>query len=59
MQATILAVDDTPNNITVLMEILRGDYRVLAATGGEASTPPRFCQSFSGPFAPNARWRRV
>lgn len=33
-QATILVVDDTPSNITVLMEILRGDYRVLAATGG-------------------------
>jgi putative two-component system response regulator len=35
MQANILVVDDTPSNITVLMEILRGDYRVLAATGGE------------------------
>jgi putative two-component system response regulator len=35
MQATILVVDDTPSNITVLMEILRGDYRVLAATSGE------------------------
>ena len=35
MQATILVVDDTPSNITLLMEILRGDYRVLAATNGE------------------------
>jgi putative two-component system response regulator len=34
MQATILVVDDTPNNISVLMEILRDDYRVLAATSG-------------------------
>src|SRR5262245_46708411 len=34
-QATILVVDDTPSNISVLMEILRGDYRVLAATSGE------------------------
>jgi putative two-component system response regulator len=34
MQATILIVDDTPNNISVLMEILRGEYRVLAATSG-------------------------
>jgi putative two-component system response regulator len=34
VQATILVVDDTPNNISVLMEILRGDYRVLAATNG-------------------------
>lgn len=35
MQATILVVDDTPSNISVLMEILRGDYRILAATNGE------------------------
>jgi putative two-component system response regulator len=35
MQATILVVDDTPSNISVLMEILRGDYRVLAAINGE------------------------
>jgi putative two-component system response regulator len=35
MQATILVVDDTPANIAVLMEILRGDYRVLAAINGE------------------------
>jgi len=35
MQAAILVVDDTPSNITVLMEILRDDYRVLAATNGE------------------------
>ena len=35
MLPTILVVDDTPNNISVLMEILRGEYRVLAATSGE------------------------
>lgn len=35
MQATILVVDDTPNNIAVLTEILRGDYRILAAINGE------------------------
>jgi putative two-component system response regulator len=35
MQPTILVVDDTPHNIAVLTEILRGDYRVLAATHGE------------------------
>jgi putative two-component system response regulator len=34
VQATILVVDDTPSNISVLMEILRGEYRVLAATSG-------------------------
>src|SRR3954463_3514928 len=35
VQATILVVDDAPSNISVLMEILRGDYRILAATNGE------------------------
>ncbi len=35
MQATILVVDDTPSNISILTEILRGDYRVLAAINGE------------------------
>src|SRR6476469_2965273 len=35
MQATILVVDDTPTNISILTEILRGDYRVLAAINGE------------------------
>src|SRR4051812_41596271 len=35
MQATILVVDDTPTNISVLTEILRGDYRVKAAINGE------------------------
>lgn len=34
MPATVLIVDDTPSNISVLMEILRDDYRVLAATNG-------------------------
>lgn len=47
MQATVLVVDDTPSNISVLSEILRGDYRVVAATSGEQAlriargeTPP-------------------
>jgi putative two-component system response regulator len=34
MLPTILVVDDTPSNISVLSEILRGDYRVLAAING-------------------------
>jgi len=34
MQATILVVDDTPSNISVVMETLRDEYRVLAATNG-------------------------
>src|SRR5947209_15992783 len=34
IQPTILVVDDTPSNISVLTEILRGDYRVLAAIAG-------------------------
>jgi class 3 adenylate cyclase len=31
---SILAVDDTPNNLSLLAELLRGEYRVRAATNG-------------------------
>lgn len=34
-RATILVVDDQPENIDVLSSILRSDYRVKAATNGE------------------------
>ncbi len=34
--ATILIVDDAPENLVVLSELLRPHYRVLAATSGEA-----------------------
>ncbi|MBK1693460.1 two-component system response regulator [Chromatium weissei] len=42
---TILIVDDSPENLTVLSELLQLNYRVRAATSGEkalriASTPP-------------------
>lgn len=45
-QSTILIVDDTPENLSVLSEMLRPQYRVLAATSGEgclrvASAQPR------------------
>lgn len=33
-KSTILIVDDTPTNIRVLMELLKGDYAILAATNG-------------------------
>ncbi|MBK1718972.1 response regulator [Thiocystis violacea] len=33
--ATILIVDDSPENLTVLSELLQTDYRVRAATSGE------------------------
>ncbi|HEY0818557.1 MAG TPA: HD domain-containing phosphohydrolase [Rhizobacter sp.] len=33
-QETILIVDDSPENLTVLGELLKHDYRVLAAAGG-------------------------
>ncbi|WOB06013.1 two-component system response regulator [Piscinibacter gummiphilus] len=33
-QETILIVDDSPENLTVLGELLKNDYRVLAATDG-------------------------
>jgi serine phosphatase RsbU (regulator of sigma subunit) len=32
---TVLIVDDTPANIKVLMETLKGDYRIVAAVNGE------------------------
>ena len=35
VRATILIVDDTPENVMVLSEILRPDYKVKAATNGE------------------------
>ena len=31
----ILVVDDTPENISVLVELLRNDYAIIVATGGE------------------------
>ena len=34
-QATILVVDDTAENIALLVEILRDDYQVKAARNGE------------------------
>ena len=44
--ATILIVDDSPENLTVLSELLQPDYRVRAATSGEkalriVTTAPR------------------
>ena len=32
---TVLVVDDTPTNIHILMEILKNDYRVVAAVNGK------------------------
>ncbi len=32
---SILVVDDTPENITILTEVLAGDYRIRVATSGE------------------------
>jgi putative two-component system response regulator len=37
MKPTILIVDDAPENIAVLCELLRNDFRTLAATTGEAA----------------------
>ena len=33
-QATVLIVDDVPDNLTILADILQPDYRILAATSG-------------------------
>ena len=37
IQETVLIVDDTPDNITVLSNILKQKYRVLAANNGETA----------------------
>jgi len=34
---TILVVDDVPENIAILVEILKEEYQIKAATGGEAA----------------------
>jgi putative two-component system response regulator len=34
-QSTVLVVDDAAENIALLTEILKNDYRVLAATSGQ------------------------
>ncbi len=44
--STILIVDDAPENLAVLSELLQGEYRVRAATSGERAlrivkTPPK------------------
>ena len=36
-RALILVVDDSPDNLSVLTELLRPDYQVLAATTGESA----------------------
>ena len=36
-RALILVVDDSPDNLSVLIELLRPDYQVLAATSGESA----------------------
>ncbi len=35
-KATVLVVDDTPNDLSLIARLLRTDYRVLVAMGGEA-----------------------
>ncbi|MEO2279878.1 two-component system response regulator [Pseudoalteromonas pernae] len=37
MKPTVLVVDDTPDNIAVLMSVLKDDYRVKAALDGETA----------------------
>ena len=45
-KATLLCVDDTPANLYLLVELLKGDYRVKTATNGDqalqivAASPP-------------------
>jgi putative two-component system response regulator len=34
-KATVMVVDDTPQNLVLMTELLRQDYRILVANGGE------------------------
>ena len=34
-RATILVVDDTPDNLTLMSSLLKDDYKVKVANGGE------------------------
>ena len=34
-KATVMLVDDTPQNLVLMTELLREDYRILVANGGE------------------------
>lgn len=43
--ATILMVDDSPENLAILSDLLRPDYRVLAATSGERALHIAFEQT--------------
>ncbi|MFC1886114.1 response regulator [Thermodesulfobacteriota bacterium] len=44
----VLIVDDAPENIRVLMETLKGEYAIIAATNGEAAL-----RATQGPNAPD------
>jgi putative two-component system response regulator len=46
-KATILVVDDTPDNLSLMSGLLKGDYKVKIATGGEKAI--RIAQSDSPP----------
>ena len=35
-KATVMVVDDTPQNLVLMTELLRQDYRILVANGGSA-----------------------
>lgn len=46
-KSTILAVDDTPDNLSLISDLLKDDYHVRVANGGERAIKiggcPRFC----------------
>ena len=46
-RATLLIVDDTPDNLTLMSGLLKDDYKVKVANGGERAL--RICESGSPP----------
>ncbi len=48
VQGKILAVDDDPNNITILKELLDDNYDLKGATTGEQSSVRGICPIIQG-----------
>jgi len=55
VQGKILAVDDDPNNITILKELLDDNYHLKAAATGEQTPVRGICPIIQGFAVCNAR----
>ena len=55
VQGKILTVDDDPNNLTILKELLDDNYDLKAATTGEQTPVREICPIIQGFAVCNAR----